>query len=88
MLNSEGGCIGTDGEGNANNDCCTFFELKAITNGDRLRQMSNEELAVLLNQVDYNIQEAFHGRRDLFSSCYDMWLAWLNAPAESEVDNG
>jgi hypothetical protein len=45
VLNPEGRCVSNDGEENANNDCCSFFEEKIITNGDRIRSMSDEELA-------------------------------------------
>jgi predicted HTH transcriptional regulator len=47
VLNSEGRCLSNEGEENANNDCCSFFEAKIITNGDRIRSMSDEELAKL-----------------------------------------
>jgi hypothetical protein len=66
-------------------DACEGF--RPATNGDRIRAMSNNELAVLLNQCDYMINEAFKGERELFSSCYDMWLKWLNAPADAPDTN-
>jgi hypothetical protein len=47
VLNSEGQCRSIDVEENANNDCCSFFEPKVITNGDKIRQMSDEELAMI-----------------------------------------
>lgn len=55
VLNSEGRCRSNEGEENANNDCCSFFEQKAITNGDRIRQMSNEELAEKFVYFDYSV---------------------------------
>lgn len=77
-----------------NYPACGAFESK-ITNGDKIRQMSNEELATTWSE------QAF-----LFAWCYDCMeyckdgstpenrlkcknrmLNWLNAPAESEVED-
>ena len=55
---------------------------KKQTNGDRIRAMSNEELAesMLLcpMRLDYECQE---------EDCKTCLLDWLNSPAESEVNH-
>ena len=78
---------------------CANFEPKP-TNGDRIRQMSNKELAEMLVYPvkPMNINGNIHYE---FTSClllgksYPMreqavflTMKWLNAPAESEVNNG
>ncbi len=55
---------------------------KPLTNGDRLRTMSNEELAglnICPKDLDYNFVCNFR------KSCGECLLDWLNSPAESEV---
>ena len=54
------------------NEACKHFEPKVITNGDKIRQMSNEELICMFEETcgKFSSREEF--------------LAWLNAPAESE----
>lgn len=80
--------------------CDSFIPVK-LTNGDRVRQMSNKELAEIINNVDCKICPAymtcFNGEN---KTCFDGMLAWLNAPADcvgkdnnvpakvSEVNNG
>ena len=76
--------------------CSGFTPRKTITNGDKIRQMSNEELAELLADnscgncgffsISQNgIERCIMPAND---SCKYGKLAWLNAPAESEVNNG
>lgn len=68
------------------------FEPKLITNGDKIRQMSNAELA-RLDKCDCCIY--FGGRfcEGVFcekpggKTCTDGREAWLNAPAESEGED-
>lgn len=57
---------------------------KPLTNGDRLRAMSNEELTglnICPKDLDYNFVCNF--RKD----CQTCLLDWLNSPAESEVNH-
>lgn len=56
-----------------------------MTNGDKIRQMSNEELAVFMSNVECDIQKFFEdeGRIMLFANCHHMWITWL----DSEVEN-
>ena len=53
------------------------------TNGDRIRQMSNEELAEFLDYCPYG--DCIH-RHDEYP-CKCCKRDWLNAPAESEGEN-
>jgi uncharacterized protein YuzB (UPF0349 family) len=68
---------------------CEDFEQKVITNGDVIRQMSNEELA---NRIYNTIHDCFWCPlsqtcdREDGCDCELLLLAWLNAPAESQRD--
>jgi hypothetical protein len=55
-------------------DCaCEEFIAKTITNGDKIRQKSNEELVDTIDELAFK----FSSKRE--------FLAWLNSPAESRV---
>lgn len=71
--------------------CPYFVEPKPKTNADRIRAMTDEELAALIgNNIDCSIckKEVFDtttcpgsiriGEKD----CYDCWLDWLKKEAE------
>lgn len=68
---------------------CSEFEPKVITNGDRIRQMSNEELVEFMKDVAAGICE--HCVRpenyDCSHLCHIGLLGWLNAPAESNTES-
>ena len=71
-------------------DC---FEPKVITNGDRIRQGGNGALAEFRSEHKCDVcayaaplDRAPACRRPDGKVCYDGILAWLNAPAESEVE--
>ena len=71
----------------AENSACSYFEQKQQpTNGDKIRKMSNVELADFVNnRCKYcYIKEVYEcdGK-----SCFYGVLAWLNAPAESEEED-
>ena len=51
-------------------DGCIMFESIIQTNGDRIRAMSNEELAKFL---------------EVHCTPEKLWLDWLNSPAKSEA---
>lgn len=65
---------------------------KPLTNGDRLRAMSNEELAeyqihraddcpdIIKDDAPCMIKKNYETQAD----CKKCWLDWLNSPAESE----
>jgi hypothetical protein len=70
-------------------DC---FVSASPTNGDRVRQMSNRELAELLDEVNclycpYENKENGLCNRPAEKTCIDGIEAWLNAPAESEGED-
>lgn len=86
-LNGEGYCRSNNGQENKHNDACSFFEPKPITNGDKIRQMSNDELAVMLSDVNFltMIFDLCPGKEcSCVETCKDSVFGWLNAPAESE----
>jgi hypothetical protein len=60
-------------------DCVTAFEkqkkARVRTNADRIRAMSDEELAVFLRTVEYDVEQ--------FPFVQD-WDKWLQQPAEGE----
>ncbi len=66
--------------------CCgeeSCPDRKVLTNADRIRQMTDEELAEWLEYRDDNCPRAgcYKG------GCHECWLDWLKSPVE-EVDNG
>lgn len=87
------------------NDFCDEFEArepKVITNGDKIRQMSNEELALMIvpkvmfcngcpvKCEEKNIpliDECPFGTDNIKNICVQRVIAYLNAPAESEGED-
>jgi hypothetical protein len=60
-----------------------------MTNGDVIRQMSNEELATFL-QSRTSVYPDFCAQNiaaNKCNSCLECWLDYLNAPAESEGED-
>ena len=53
-------------------------KVKPKTNGDRIRAMTDEELAKILNGGCPQGGAKCHG------SCETCWLDWLRSPVESE----
>ena len=68
------------------NIACIKFEAKNPTNGDRIRQTSNDELARKFGYPCPPMPNK-HCKGIDNEECTECWLAWLNAPAESEVGN-
>ena len=54
---------------------CSAFKRKPMTNGDRIRQMSDEELAEYLYSVENAPEYSVLGLQDL-------WLEWLRKVVE------
>lgn len=81
ILGSSGFCGSNEGEEDSHNDCCSFFEPKVITNGDVIRQMSNEELAKFFGCLRH-LEMCPHAHTDY--PCEKCNLDYLNAPTESE----
>lgn len=67
-------------------DACYKFQSKVVTNGDKIRQMNNEEFAKLRVYQCPPVQAEFCKGTDTVK-CVKCWLNWLNAPAENEVQN-
>jgi hypothetical protein len=71
---------------------CDVFKPRVVTNGDVIRQMSNAELADRLGihaMCDFCPAERAdcgRGKKEI-KYCREAWLAWLNAPAESEKES-
>ena len=65
-------------------DACEKFKPKVATNGDVIRQMSNEKLAELFDNSCKVCAKDIVG---CDTDCVAGILAWLNAPAESEGKN-
>ena len=61
-------------------DCA--YRTEPITNADRIRSMSDEELAEL---IVVRVKDIHHqGMREL---AYSAWLEWLHQPAEKPKEN-
>ena len=56
------------------------YHADPLTNGDRIRQMDDADLADFLIGAAEDIATNKPSREEI--------LSWLNAPAESEVNNG
>lgn len=63
-------------------DYCINYEERPMTNADRIRAMSDEELAEFLSEYRC-VHKAPHCRD---ANCTQCWLVWLKSPVE--VDNG
>lgn len=65
--------------------CCCFEVKTPPTNGDRIRQMSNEELASKFGYPCPPIPQK-HCSGISNEECTECWLKWLNAPAKEGED--
>ena len=70
-------------------DCCDNYTPKPLplTNGDKIRQMNNEELARKFGYPCPPIPKK-HCKGINNEECTECWLNWLNAPADSVKQNG
>lgn len=70
---------------------CEDFEPKVITNGDKIRQMSNADLAIEFATITDcgNCDDCPVKDYCTTESCDPIpaWIAYLNAPAESEGED-
>ena len=68
-----------------NSAACKHFKGDKITNGDLIRQMSNEELADYLSSTDVNacMKDRDYSKEETWK-CDKCWLEWLNSEVESE----
>lgn len=61
-----------------NSVACKHFKGKKITNGDKIRQMSNEEMAAMFRT---DIKQCPPGECN-DAGCIACWLEWLNSEVE------
>lgn len=67
---------------------CSQYVAKDKTNADRIREMSDEDLAEFIRDVSYECQDAYCGYH--CPMCAYPWcnsrktLEWLKQPAEGE----
>lgn len=73
--------------GYMNKGCRAYEERKPMTNADRIRAMSDEELAEMLSRsgkyfcCDTTKCDPRSERCDYGDECYDCWLDWLRQEA-------
>lgn len=71
------------GTSNAERKCKMEHEkcatCKPLTNGDKIRAMSDNELAEYLSEVHYCPTFSIC---DATKNCYDCWAEWLRSPVE------
>lgn len=64
---------------------CTYHKRKPITNADRIRAMSDEELAQFMKPYDSGCPR-WNGKEPMpcpeRTNCRDCWLDWLKATVE------
>ena len=67
---------------------CGAYAQKFVTNGDRLRAMSDEELALFLDDVQRKECESLHLLENdgtlRFESCVNGWLYWLREVIQND----
>lgn len=76
-------------------DACDKFQAKVVTNGDKLRQMSTDELATAWSEQAFLFAWCYDcmgyckdgGTPENILKCKNRMLNWLNAPAESEGED-
>ena len=65
---------------------CDFYDYvrerskKPVTNADRIRAMTDEELAEYLDEVRHDLWQLF------VKDPQKMWLDWLKSPADKDGD--
>ena len=62
-----------------------------MTNADRIRAMSDEELAEFLDAIQYREWEEIQENpmeKDVFRSTVDGWKIWLKQPVKDGEDDG
>lgn len=63
---------------------CIDFEAKVMTNADRIRSMTDEELAVFLSDDDRCCPPKHPNCKKYVNDCSGCFLEWLKQPAEVE----
>ena len=74
-------CVFVTGEReDINTSECADF--RPMTNADRIRVMTDEELAAYMGDVQTWGGCPNHGARNCKENCADCWLDWLKSPVE------
>ena len=73
-------------------DNCEDFKPKVSTNGDKIRQGGDDELidfadGIRRRMCHYCVYSKYKTCVDKAGNCWEGVRAWLNAPAESEVED-
>lgn len=67
---------------------CNAYSPKIITNADKIRALSDEELAEFLDETQRQECESLHVLKNdgslRFESCKNGWLFWLKQPLSGE----
>ena len=68
--------------------CTVYIQPKPQTNADRIRNMSDEELAEILHSLKNKCGGCPVAKSNVFCStfptCKDAWLAWLKQETEEK----
>ena len=63
---------------------CGAYVPKSVTNGDRIRRMSDEDLAWTLMVWRCDAAARYHGIESVYPDTQQTVLKWLQQPAEEE----
>lgn len=60
-------------------EACGAYVPKIVTNADRIRSMSDEELAKVMDMLCPPVTNCIDG-----GECVKCWIEWLRQPAEED----
>lgn len=63
-------------------------QYKPQTNADRIRAMSDEELAEILRDAGNCPSDYFSEKCKSFDNCIECWLYWLKQPVKDGDNDG
>ena len=58
---------------------CKDWKNSATTKADRLRSMTDDELAKALTEISDRCPDGFNCDEVIFTDCCDCWLSWLQS---------
>lgn len=67
------------------NEECGLFKPKTMTNADRIRSMTDEELAEWFIRIQYDISDYYcggHSCEPTLPTGKESWLGWLKQEAQ------
>lgn len=62
---------------------CTYYNIKPMTNADRIRAMSDEELAEWLWMYCNGSAKPWEVCTEKYKSCYECWIEWLKQEGDT-----